>query len=227
MMAPDTLKDGQRHHQSVAAAGSDGLSVRQSTRRQSSPEERRPPRPCDIGHQFRRRWRHRHNNNNLLLLFSIFSMICSWRRLPGGGSRPDSTCSGQRPPVLLSVSSRPSSQQSVSSTPRPPSVSPAFSPASNSVLGGCVHPSPGLSPCGGSTCLATTAGTSSSSSPSAGQQQPSPASMTTPYSNNFPFSPPRDLIPPMPAASTPINNNNPGTPFLDDMRDSKERHRIL
>ena len=154
----------------------------------------------------------------------------------GGGARPGSTCSGQMPPVLVSVSSRPSSRQSASSTPRPPSVSPAFSPAPNSVLGGCVHPSPVLSPVGnpsglgmsgGSTCLATTAGTSSSSSSSAGQQQPSPASMTTPFSNNFPFSPLQDPIPPMPAASTPNNNTNPGTPFLDDMRDSKEGILLL
>ena len=87
----------------------------------------------------------------------------------GGGARPGSTCSGQMPPVLVSVSSRPSSRQSASWTARPPSVSPAFSPAPNSVLGGFFDPSPVLTPLGnpsgldmsgGSTCLATTAGTS-------------------------------------------------------------------
>ena len=51
--------------------------------------------------------------------------------------------------------------------------------------------------------------------------------MTTPFSNNFPFSPLQDPIPPMPAASTPNNNTNPGTPFLDDMRDSKEGILLL
>jgi hypothetical protein len=133
--------------------------------------------------------------------------------------RPGSTCSA--PPV----SSRPSSRQSASSTPRPPSVSSAFSPAPNSVLG-VVHPSPVLSPVATTLhpagMMSSATATTSSSSSSAGQQQPSPASMTTPFSNNFPFSPLQDPIPQHPATA-PLSLNNPGTPFPDDpARDSKE-----
>jgi len=83
------------------------------------------------------------------------------------------------------ATSRPGSRQSQASTPRPPSVS-AFSPAQ-------LHPV--LSPAGGG-------GGGGGGVPST-STQPSPASMATPFSNNFPFSP-------LEGRRTP--NTNPGTP---------------
>ena len=62
LMAPDTLKDGQR---------------------QLLDRMDRPPRPCGIGHQFRRR--HRHNNN--LLLFFLLQYL---RRTKSGNERRSS-----------------------------------------------------------------------------------------------------------------------------------------
>lgn len=114
---------------------------------------------------------------------------------PTGGQRPGSTCSAHMPPALVSTS-RPSSRQSASSTPRPPSVSPAFSPAPSSVLG-VVQPSPALSP-------VAPLGLSSLLGSAPPQQQPSP----TPFSSNFPFSPLQDngLLASHTTPSTPLDD---------------------
>ena len=164
--------------------------------------------------------------------------IINWGSPPpsAAGSQQQRSASGSSggPGAMVSTpggpsNSRPSSRQSASSTPRPPSVvSPAFSPAPNSVLG-VVHPSPVLSPVGsggggGNMMLASTSVQSTTTvTPSlVGQQQPSPASMTTPFSKNFPFSPLQDPIASAPLPASTATGTGPNTPHYLVDNDSKE-----